>query len=39
MGADGPAPFAIWGPQEPEVFFNPADLPEIGAAREALGLD
>ncbi len=38
-GADGPAPIAIWGPQEPEVFFNPADLPEIGAAREALGLD
>jgi catechol 2,3-dioxygenase-like lactoylglutathione lyase family enzyme len=38
-GADGPAPVSVWGPPEPEVFFNPADLPEIGAAREALGLD
>jgi catechol 2,3-dioxygenase-like lactoylglutathione lyase family enzyme len=38
-GADGPAPISVWGPPEPEVFFNPADLPEIGAAREALGLD
>ena len=38
-GADGPAPVSVWGPQEPEIFFNPADLPEIGAAREALGLD
>ncbi len=38
-GADGPAPLGVWGPPEPEVFFNPADLAEIGAAREALGLD
>ncbi len=38
-GADGPAPVSVWGPPEPEVFFNPADLPTIGAAREALGLD
>lgn len=38
-GADGPAPVSVWGPPEPEVFFNPADLPQIGAAREALGLD
>ena len=38
-GADGPAPFAVWGPKEPETFFNPVDLPDIGAAREALGLD
>ncbi len=38
-GADGPAPLGVWGPPEPEVFFNPVDLPEIGAAREALGLD
>jgi catechol 2,3-dioxygenase-like lactoylglutathione lyase family enzyme len=38
-GSDGPAPVSVWGPREPEVFFNPADLPEIGAAREALGLD
>ncbi len=38
-GEDGPAPLGVWGPPEPEVFFNPVDLPEIGAAREALGLD
>jgi catechol 2,3-dioxygenase-like lactoylglutathione lyase family enzyme len=38
-GADGFAPVAVWGPPEPEVFFTPADLPDIGAAREALGLD
>lgn len=38
-GADGPAPVAVWGPKEPEIFFNPADLAAIGAAREALGLD
>lgn len=38
-GADGPAPVAIWGPKPPEIFFNPADLREIAAAREALGLD
>ncbi len=38
-GSDGPAPVSVWGPQEPETFFNPADLPVIGAAREALGLD
>ena len=38
-GADGDAPVAIWGPKEPDTFFNPVDLPEIGAAREALGLD
>jgi len=39
MGADGPAPVSVWGPQEPETFLNPADLPAIAAAREALGLD
>jgi catechol 2,3-dioxygenase-like lactoylglutathione lyase family enzyme len=39
MGADGPAPIAVWGPPEPETFLNPADLGVIGAAREALGLD
>ncbi len=39
MGADGPAPISVWGPAEPETFLNPADLPVIGAAREALGLD
>ena len=38
-GSDGPAPVSVWGPKEPETFFNPADLPVIGAAREALGLD
>ncbi len=38
-GSDGPAPVAVWGPKEPEIFFNPVDLAEIGAAREALGLD
>lgn len=39
MGSDGPVPISVWGPQEPETFLNPADLPVIGAAREALGLD
>lgn len=39
LGSDGPAPIAVWGPPEPETFLNPADLPIIGAAREALGLD
>ncbi len=39
MGSDGPAPISVWGPQEPETFLNPADLPTIAAAREALGLD
>lgn len=38
-GSDGPAGFSVWGPQEPEVFFNQPDLAEIGAAREALGLE
>jgi catechol 2,3-dioxygenase-like lactoylglutathione lyase family enzyme len=38
-GSDGPAPVSVWGPKEPETFFNPADLAVIGAAREALGLD
>lgn len=38
-GADGHAPFAVWGPKEPETFFMPADLDVIGAAREAAGLD
>jgi catechol 2,3-dioxygenase-like lactoylglutathione lyase family enzyme len=39
-GADGPAGFSIWGPKDPpDVFFNQPDLAEIGAAREALGLD
>ncbi len=39
-GSDGPAGFSVWGPKEPpDIFFNPLDLPEIGAAREALGLD
>jgi catechol 2,3-dioxygenase-like lactoylglutathione lyase family enzyme len=38
-GSDGPAPVSVWGPREPETFFNPADLPVIGAAREALGWD
>ena len=33
------APLSVWGPQEPEVFFNPADIGVIGAAREAAGLD
>lgn len=32
------APFAVWGPQEPEIFFNPADLGAIAAGREAAGL-
>jgi catechol 2,3-dioxygenase-like lactoylglutathione lyase family enzyme len=32
------AGLSIWGPAEPpEVFFNPPDLAEIGAAREAAG--
>jgi catechol 2,3-dioxygenase-like lactoylglutathione lyase family enzyme len=39
LGSDGPAPIAVWGPPEPETFLNPVDLPIIGAAREALGLD
>ena len=38
-GADGHAPFAVWGPKEPETFFMPTDLDAIGAAREAAGLD
>lgn len=38
-GADGPAPVSVWGPKEPERFFNPVDLPQIAAAREALGWD
>lgn len=38
-GADGPAPFAVWGPNPPETFFNPSDLGVIAAAREQLGLD
>jgi len=38
-GADGHAPFAVWGPKEPETFFMPVDLDAIGAAREAAGLD
>ena len=38
-GADGHAPFAVWGPTPPETFFMPADLDRIGAAREAAGLD
>ena len=33
-----PAPFSVWGPQEPEIFFNPPDVAEIGAGREAAGL-
>ncbi|MEI7624280.1 MAG: VOC family protein [Actinomycetes bacterium] len=37
-GADGHAPFAVWGPKEPESFFFPADADEIAAARAALGL-
>ena len=37
-GADGHAPFAVWGPKEPESFFFPADADVIAAAREALGL-
>lgn len=37
-GADGPAGFSVWGPKEPEVFFNPPDLGDIGAGREAAGL-
>lgn len=36
---DRPAPFSVWGPPEPDTFFNPADLDAIGAAREATGLD
>ena len=39
MGSDGMAPISVWGPPEPETFLNPADLPAIGAARQALGLD
>jgi hypothetical protein len=38
-GSDGPAGFAAWGPKEPEIFFNPPDLAEIGAARQAAGLE
>lgn len=39
-GADGPAGFSIWGPKDPpDRFFNQPDLAEIGAHREALGLD
>lgn len=38
-GSDGPAPVSVWGPKEPPEFFTPADIAEIGAAREALGLD
>ncbi len=38
-GSDGPADFSVWGPKEPDVFFNQPDLAEIGAAREALGLE
>ena len=38
-GADGHAPFAVWGPTEPETFFFPSDTDVIAAAREALGLD
>lgn len=37
-GSDGPAGFSVWGPKEPDRFFNQPDLPEIGAAREANGL-
>ena len=37
-GADGHAPFAVWGPKEPESFFFPTDADVIAAAREALGL-
>jgi hypothetical protein len=33
-----PAALGVWGPQHPpEVFFAPADLEEIGKAREAEG--
>ena len=38
-GEDGPAGFSVWGPKEPEVFFNPADIGEIAKAREAAGLN
>jgi catechol 2,3-dioxygenase-like lactoylglutathione lyase family enzyme len=38
-GSDGPAGFSVWGPTEPERFFNQPDLAEIGAARAAVGLD
>ncbi len=37
-GSDGPAGFSVWGPKEPEIFFNPPDLGQIGAGREAAGL-
>ncbi len=37
-GSDGPAGFSVWGPKEPDVFFNPPDLGQIGAGREAAGL-
>jgi catechol 2,3-dioxygenase-like lactoylglutathione lyase family enzyme len=37
-GADGPAPVSVWGPKEPEAFFNPPDIAQIAAAREAMGL-
>lgn len=37
-GADGHAPFAVWGPKEPESFFFPPDADAIAAARDALGL-
>lgn len=36
---DSPAPISVWGPREPDTFFNPVDLDAIGAARETLGLD
>ncbi|MFT7597915.1 MAG: catechol 2,3-dioxygenase-like lactoylglutathione lyase family enzyme [Acidimicrobiales bacterium] len=32
------APFSVWGPKEPEIFFNPPDLGEIAAGRQAAGL-
>ena len=38
-GEDGPAGFSVWGPKEPEVFFNPADIEKIAKAREAAGLE
>ena len=37
-GSDGPAGFSVWGPKEPEVFFNPTDIETIAAGREAAGL-